>query len=129
MSLPLLLLLQLESSVAELTPRVSRRWLFAVGYSTVAYNVVLPIGAFDISTVAELNPCYRAQPVFPELDSRRASSSSSSTGQRRALQLSRLTVLLDENSVGGAKGNGAMFVRSALTLEFGCVCTLASAPG
>ena len=67
-------------------------------------------GAFDVNTVAGLNPCYNAQPVFPDLDPRTANSAE---GKKTALQLSRLTVALDEGSVGGGKGNGSMFVSGA----------------
>jgi ribonuclease P/MRP protein subunit RPP1 len=79
----------------------------AVGYSTIAFNVVLQPGTYDSNTVASYNPCFNAHPVFPELDSRTVDPNS---GVQGILQLSRITVMLDENSISGGKGNGSMFV-------------------
>lgn len=79
----------------------------AVGYSTIAFNVVLPPGTFNVSTVAALNPCFLAKPLFPELDPRTADTGKA---KKTVLQLSRLTVLLDESSLNGGKGNGSLFV-------------------
>jgi ribonuclease P/MRP protein subunit RPP1 len=79
-----------------------------VGYSTIAFNTVVPINGFDSATISGYNPCYDHQPVFPELGTRNADTSK---GQQAVLQLSRLTVMLDERSMNGGKGNGIMFVR------------------
>lgn len=78
-----------------------------VGYSTIAFNVTLPSNAFDASTIGTYNPCYGHKPPFPELDTRTADTSK---GQKTLLQLSRLTVVLDEKSISGGKGNGMLFV-------------------
>lgn len=77
-----------------------------VGYSTIAYNVTIPPKAFDSHTIADANPCYRAAPPFPDLDPRTAGE-----GKKTVLQLSRVTVVLDETGLSGGKGNGSMFVR------------------
>lgn len=86
-----------------------------VGYQTIAYNVLLPLGNFDLQAVSDLNPCGRnAQPVFPDLDSRRSFKDGKSTStSRTTLQLSRLTVTLDEHCLSGGKGNGMLFVSLA----------------
>lgn len=68
---------------------------------------MLPLNAYDANTIAEYNPCYNHRPVFPGLDPRTADTSK---GQKTALQLSRLTVMLDEKSMSGGKGNGTLFV-------------------
>lgn len=43
------------------------------------------------------------------LDPRTADTSK---GQKTALQISRLTVVLDEKSISGGKGNGILFVSA-----------------
>lgn len=50
-----------------------------VGYSTIAFNLVLPPNTYVANTIATLNPCYAQQPPFPKLDARTSASSSSSS--------------------------------------------------
>lgn len=79
--------------------------LTAVGYSTIAFNLVLPTTGFDVKSLPDINPCHGAKPVFPDIDSRDNTSTPST------LQLSRVTITLDETSIAGGKGNGSLFVR------------------
>ena len=100
--------------------------LLAVGYKTIAYNVILPLGNFELQTVSDLNPCGRfAQSLFPELDSRTASTSTNSkdgANHKTLLQLSRLTVTLDEHCISGGKGNGSLFVGPANSIGSSTLC-------
>lgn len=82
--------------------------MHTVGYSTIAFNVTLPLNSYDPNTIANYVPCHSQLPAFPDLDTRTANTSN---GAKTVLQLSRLTVVLDEKSVnGGGKGNGSCFV-------------------
>ena len=76
-----------------------------VGYSTIAFNLVLPTTGVDVKSLPDINPCHGAKPVFPDIDSRDNTSTPST------LQLSRVTITLDETSIAGGKGNGSLFVR------------------
>ena len=89
-----------------------------VGYTTIAFNVTLPLNSYDASTIGNYVPCHNQVPAFPALDGRTADTSQ---GQKTALQLSRLTVVLDEKSISGGKGNGICFV-SYLSPEFPHPC-------
>lgn len=89
-------------------------WTYVVGYAAIAFNVTAPLSSYDASTIGNYVPCYNQLPVFPDLDSRTADTSK---GQKTCLQLSRLTVVLDEKSISGGKGNGICFV-SGFVLSF-----------
>ncbi|KAK9895140.1 PHP domain-like protein [Cystobasidium minutum MCA 4210] len=81
-----------------------------LGYSTIAFNVTLPLNSYDPNTIANYVPCHSQLPAFPDLDTRTANTSN---GAKTVLQLSRLTVVLDEKSVnGGGKGNGSCFTST-----------------
>lgn len=83
-----------------------------VGYSVVAYNLVLPPNTFDPTTVKLFNPCKEGRPSFPEVDPR----FSKRRDREGVLQLSRMTVTFDETCITG-QGNGRCFVR-ALSLRY-----------
>lgn len=86
-----------------------------LNYSVIAFNVFLPLDCYSSLNLKALNPCYNFKPPFPEVDPRLQSSAVTNEG--KVLQLSRLTIVLDEKCVGG-KGNGAAFVSSAFASVF-----------
>lgn len=71
-----------------------------MGYSTLAFNLTLPPGTpFASQAVRQCNPCYEHRPPFPALSHQQPGG---------LLQLSRLTLTLDEATV---KSGGGGLVR------------------
>ncbi|GAA96250.1 uncharacterized protein L969DRAFT_42450 [Mixia osmundae IAM 14324] len=82
-----------------------------LSYDAVAFNSYVPVGALaSPSQLPSLNALGIKGLVapFPDLDIRH----SSSVATQRLLQLSRVTIAVDEQSISGGKGNGLFFTSA-----------------
>jgi ribonuclease P/MRP protein subunit RPP1 len=80
-----------------------------VDYAVAALDLYLPLNAFSPAILKSHQPCPGLKPPLPDLDAR------TPTAKKRILQLSRLTVAIDEKSISGSS-NSVCFVglRSAV---------------
>ncbi|KAG0143562.1 hypothetical protein CROQUDRAFT_48671 [Cronartium quercuum f. sp. fusiforme G11] len=74
-----------------------------LGYSVIAFNLIIPQN-FDPLLLQAHFPFASTQPPFPDLDPRTAPGVSQNGYGRTILQLSRLTMVMDETVAGGGKG-------------------------
>lgn len=80
-----------------------------VGYATCAFNLIIPATTpFPAQTIKQFNPCFNFKPPFPELDTRSSKGKGRELDSSKILQLSRLTLTLDEATV---KSGGGGIVR------------------
>ncbi|MBW0496496.1 hypothetical protein O181_036211 [Austropuccinia psidii MF-1] len=74
-----------------------------LGYSVIAFNLIIP-QSLDPLLLAPHFPFPDDQPPFADLDPRTCSNSNSNHFDKTILQLSRLTLVMDEKGPSGAKG-------------------------
>lgn len=74
-----------------------------LGYSVIAFNLTIPQN-LDPLLLAPHWPFTSDHPPFPDLDPRTCSIPKKNNYENTILQLSRLTMVIDENVVGGGKG-------------------------
>lgn len=74
-----------------------------VGYSVIAFNLIVPQN-LDPTLFQSHFPFEPTQPPFPDLDPRTAPGVIRNGYAKTILQLSRLTMVMDETVAGGGKG-------------------------
>lgn len=80
-----------------------------MGYSTCAFNLVIPpTQPFPANLIKSYNPCYGFKPPSPLFDPRNSKGKARASDEPEILQLSRLTLTLDEATV---KAGGGGIVR------------------
>lgn len=88
--------------------------LSTVGYSVVAFNLIIP-QSLDPLLLLPHFPFNGDAPPFPELDPRTADAT---LDTKTVLQLSRLTMVMDEHVAGNGKGVFGFVSSLSLSLPF-----------